>query len=461
LGLALGLALSMGVTALVPSHADQGAKGDLEIGPYVGYGFPDDYAGLNPKDDLLYGLRVGYFFTTHWSYEGSWQMFSSETEPALPVLSGDFEIESVRGNMLYNFRPGTSVRPFLTLGAGLEMNETDSYTQSDIGFNAGAGVRWFFTDKFGMRFDGRYVYTDLGGAVDEAQSNVEATLGVLWSFGGRPPADTDGDGVPDKKDDCPDTPQGATVNEHGCPADSDGDRVFDGIDKCPGTEPGLTVDSVGCPKDSDGDGVNDAYDKCPGTPKGVAVDASGCPKDSDGDGVDDGRDKCPDTPKGVAVDASGCPKDSDGDGVDDAHDKCPGTAAGVKVDATGCPIPAPPPPPKPLETPLVLEGVNFKTNSAELNATAEAILDDVAESLRANPEVNVDISGYTDSTGSDAYNLKLSQGRADSVMRYLVSKGVAASRLTAKGYGEAKPVADNATPEGRARNRRVELSRRK
>jgi len=453
----LGLAWITGVAAVVPTLADQGAKGDLEIGPYVGYGFPDDYSGLNPKDDLLYGLRVGYFFTSRWSYEGSYQMFSSETDPPSPASSQDLDIESVRANMLFNFRPGTSIRPFVTFGAGLEIIDAESFEQDDLGANVGAGVRCFFTERFGLRLDGRYVWTDVGDVVDDPQSNVEATLGLLWSFGGGPPADEDGDGVPDKKDDCPGTPQGATVDERGCPMDTDGDGVFDGLDKCPGTERGLAVDSAGCPKDSDGDGVNDAHDKCPGTPKGVPVDASGCPKDTDGDGVDDGRDKCPGTPKGVPVDATGCPKDSDGDGVDDGRDKCPGTAAGVKVDASGCPIPEPKPP---LETPLVLEGVSFKTGSTELSPAAEAILDQVADSLRAHADVSVDIAGHTDSVGSEAFNLKLSQGRAESVLRHLVSRGVAASRLTAKGFGEANPVADNATQEGRARNRRVELSRR-
>ncbi|MBN2398563.1 MAG: thrombospondin type 3 repeat-containing protein, partial [Deltaproteobacteria bacterium] len=121
--------------------------------------------------------------------------------------------------------------------------------------------------------------------------------------------DSDGDGVPNDTDECPDTPEGVKVDERGCPLDSDGDGVPDYLDKCPGTPKGIEVDCDGCPPDSDGDGVPDYLDRCPGTPTGVKVDEWGCPLDTDGDGVPDHLDKCPGTPKGVKVDEWGCPLD--------------------------------------------------------------------------------------------------------------------------------------------------------
>jgi outer membrane protein OmpA-like peptidoglycan-associated protein/outer membrane protein W len=196
--------------------------------------------------------------------------------------------------------------------------------------------------------------------------------------------------------------------------------------------------------DSDGDGVPDSIDQCPNTPHGVAVDAKGCPLDSDQDGVPDYLDKCPNTPPGVKVDAQGCPLDSDGDGVPDYLDKCPGTPPGLKVDANGCEIEE-----------LVLKGVNFETASAKLTADSAGVLDGVVAILKMRPNARAEIHGYTDSVGSDAYNQKLSERRATSVMEYLVDHGIPASGLTARGFGKADPVANNATAAGRAQNRRV------
>ena len=179
--------------------------------------------------------------------------------------------------------------------------------------------------------------------------------------------------------------------------------------------------------------------------------------DSDGDGVPDQFDRCPDTPKGATVDANGCPKDTDGDGVFDGLDRCPDTPKGDKVDASGCSLP--PPPPLAVQESLVLEGVNFETNSATLTTGSLAVLDRVAGSLAEWPEVRVEIGGHTDSTGEAAYNLDLSMRRAAAVRDYLVKKGTDGSRIEVKGHGETVPIADNATKEGRAKNRRVELKR--
>jgi len=204
---------------------------------------------------------------------------------------------------------------------------------------------------------------------------------------------------------------------------------------------------VPAPVDSDGDGVVDGKDKCPNTPAGRKVNADGCELDSDGDGVVDGSDKCPNTPAGRKVNADGCELDSDGDGVVDGSDKCPTVYAKT---ADGCP---PPPPP------LVLEGVQFDNDKATLRPEAFAILDKVAIGLKDWGDVNIEVAGHTDSKSDDEYNLKLSQRRAEAVRDYLISKGISADRLTAKGYGESKPIADNETEEGRFKNRRVELVR--
>ena len=143
------------------------------------------------------------------------------------------------------------------------------------------------------------------------------------------------------------------------------------------------------------------------------------------------------------------PKDSDGDGVIDANDKCPGTPAGVAVNAEGCPEVG--------ETLITLEGVNFDTNSAKLRPESGPILDGAVKALTENPTVHVRVEGHTDSRGSAEYNKNLSEKRANSVVDYLVSKGIAGDRLSAIGYGEAAPVAPNDTPENMFKNRRVAL----
>src|SRR5439155_1249606 len=226
---------------------------------------------------------------------------------------------------------------------------------------------------------------------------------------------------------------------------------------------GATVDARGCPTDSDKDGVYDGLDKCPNTPAGATVDASGCPTDSDSDGVPDGIDQCPNTPAGVQVDPKGCPVDADGDGVPDDRDKCPNTPAGSKVDANGCIILFQPeivpgaPGAAPARPTLILRGVNFEWGRSALTRDSYAVLDQVAGSLLANPDIRIEIAGYTDNTGSAPLNVRLSEARAASVRAYLARKGVSPGRMVAKGYGASGFIAPNTTAAGRAQNRRVEL----
>lgn len=204
---------------------------------------------------------------------------------------------------------------------------------------------------------------------------------------------------------------------------------------CPGQGLLGTPCPVPKPLDSDGDGVTDDKDKCPGTPAGRKVDADGCELDRDGDGIVDGADACPDV---YAKTPDGCPLA--------AATPAPVYAAEPAADAT------------PIPRRLVLEGVNFDFDKATLRKEDRDIIDQNAADLKEWGDIKVEISGHTDSVGSDRYNQKLSLRRAESVRTYLISKGIPAERLSIKGYGESQPIADNATEEGRFQNRRVELN---
>ncbi|MBD2769911.1 OmpA family protein [Hymenobacter sp. BT664] len=258
--------------------------------------------------------------------------------------------------------------------------------------------------------------------------------------------DTDGDGVSDKKDKCPGTPKGVAVDPNGCPLDKDADGVPDYQDKCP-DEKGVAA-LEGCP-DRDGDGIRDSDDKCPDTPG--KAELGGCP-DADSDGVIDQNDKCPNTPAGVQVDANGCPLDKDGDGVPDYQDRCPERAG--PASNKGCPEVK-------AETKKRLQEatkfINFEFNKAVLLPSSYPTLKDLAAVMAEYPDYTLSISGHTDSKGADNYNLRLSDDRAASARTYMLSQAVPADRIVSHGYGETKPIADNATAKGQAINRRVEF----
>ena len=224
--------------------------------------------------------------------------------------------------------------------------------------------------------------------------------------------------------------------------DSDCDGITDDRDKCPGTPKDAKVDSRGCPLDTDRDGIPDYMDKCPRTPKDIKADNRGCPLDTDGDGVPDYLDKCPETPKGVKVDNMGCTLDSDGNGVSDYSDKCLKTPKGAKVDKQGC---------------WVIDNVLFDFNKYDIKPQYYDIIEEVTFVLRENPALNIEIHGYADSIGTEAFNQELSEKRAKAVMELLVRKGIEIKRLSAVGYGYSQPVASNETASGRALNRRVEF----
>jgi outer membrane protein OmpA-like peptidoglycan-associated protein len=200
--------------------------------------------------------------------------------------------------------------------------------------------------------------------------------------------------------------------------------------------------------DTDRDGVTDPRDACPDTPSGASVDRRGCELDSDGDGVVDRLDRCPGTPRGVPVDSVGCEPDSDGDGVIDRLDQCPGTPAGSTVDERGC-IPIPPT--------LVLQGIEFAFDSAEILPASEQVLLGAFQMLADNPLARVEISGHTDDQGQRDYNMSLSRARAQAVADWLIGHGIARDRLEVVGVGPDRPIAPNDTPENLARNRRIEF----
>ncbi len=226
------------------------------------------------------------------------------------------------------------------------------------------------------------------------------------------------------------------------PADRDNDGITDPNDKCPDV-PGIAKYD-GCPiPDTDKDGINDEVDKCP-TVAGLAK-YEGCPiPDTDSDGINDEEDKCP-TVAGLAK-YEGCPiPDTDGDGVNDEEDKCP-TIAGVAENA-GCPL-----------IKFNASNVQFASGTSTLTSKSKTELNKLVPIMNTQyPDIKVSIEGHTDNTGKAESNQKLSENRAASVKKYLVSKGISADRLTTSGFGADRPIEDNKTAAGKAKNRRVEF----
>lgn len=315
--------------------------------------------------------------------------------------------------------------------------------------------------------------TDQDGIIDR-EDKCPTVAGFL-KFKGCP--DTDNDGVQDSLDRCPSEP-GDTLNA-GCPwPDSDGDGLKDNVDSCKTvagvpelkgcpwldtdndgvtdnndsckTQPGPAANK-GCPwGDTDNDGITDDKDRCPAQPG--PIDNSGCPYgDRDGDGLSDNLDNCPDV--AGPSENKGCPYgDSDGDGVNDDKDKCPKTPGTPEND--GCPK---------IEQKeqevldLAFKNLEFSTGTAVIRPESFNSLMKLSDLLKTKPDFRLLISGHTDNVGQPAKNMELSRKRAEAVKTFLVGQGVAGMRLTTEWFGQEKPIADNATSEGRDRNRRVEM----
>src|SRR5215217_673377 len=274
-----------------------------------------------------------------------------------------------------------------------------------------------------------------------------------------PDLDADGDGVKNVADRCPTAPGLTELN--GCAdTDDDQDGLMNLADRCPANAENLNgfEDADGCPDDpdTDGDGLADSKDTCPREPEDLDgfEDANGCPDpDNDKDGVADARDACMN--EAGPKENRGCPdKDRDGDGLVDRLDNCPDEPGTEKNH--GCKA-------KQLANIgegqiRILESVFFENNQDVISARSHKLLDSVASILASHPEIEkLRVEGHTDNTGKADYNLDLSQRRAEAVVKYLVGKGLSRERLESQGFGPAKPIAENTTKPGRAKNRRVEF----
>ncbi len=415
------------------AHSESSIKqGAVSVSPFGGYTFFDRDSDL--KSRPTGGLRLGYNITENTAIEGS----GAYTDTKYDNGNGSTNVYRYGGELLYHFIPQTRFVPFLAAGLGgitYEGREgVANADRTDVMLTAGGGVKLFLADRFALRADGRNIFS-----FNDSLNHQEVTAGLDFQFGGGKPAP-----APVKAEPKPE-PKPEPKKVVAAPLDSDGDGVPDNLDKCPDTPKGVKVDASGCPLDTDGDGVPDYLDKCPGTPAGVKVDASGCPLDTDGDGVPDYLDKCPGTPAGVKVDSVGCPLDTDGDGVPDYLDKCPDTPKNAAVDKNGCP-----------EKVCITLKVEFDFDKADIKPEFHDEIKRVADFLKEYPQATAVIEGHTDSKGTVKYNQKLSERRAKAVMKNLVDEfGISAKRLSSKGFGESKPIADNATDEGRQKNRRV------
>lgn len=387
-----------------------------------------------------------------------------------PTQSFSTKIDMYGGGVMYALSLGDAIYPWVGIGISnlwfypedgngnrLPNYNAKVYDKYMLAYNGDAGVKIIVAKNMSINLAGGIVIgtTDFLDDLKLGSSNdmfVTATAGISYYFGRS--TDTDGDGVANSEDACPNTPTGVKVDEFGCPFDSDNDGIPNYLDKCSDTPTGAIVDANGCQFDADADGVPDNLDKCANTPAAVRVDANGCPLDSDGDGVADYLDKCSKTPAGVTVNADGCALDADGDGIPDSFDKCPNTPMGVQVNADGCPLKKD----VTIIKTLVLSGdTNFETNKSALLPNAYAALKDIVVTMKENSKYKWEVGGHTDAVGSDSYNMTLSKQRAQSVIDYLVSQGVERNNLLMKGYGEGTPIASNATSEGKSMNRRVEI----
>lgn len=403
-----------------------------ELGFFAGLLFPSDehnifapragirqepYSGTAPE----LGMRVGYFPLAFLGLEGS-------------AFAAPSEVDSGRSAMLYGGDvvlvgqlPTMSLTPFAYVGGGVLGGISEPMgNDMDPAIVIGLGLKAPLSDSVALRLDVRDTMTQKYAADDGAQTHSPAVLLGVTAMLGR------GEG-------------GAAT----APPDSDRDGLPDADDKCPRV-PALSSD--GCPVDSDGDGVMDPDDHCP---RKAGDTDNGCPDpDKDGDGVPLPCDKCPDE-KGVAPD--GCPiRDSDGDGFMDDVDKCvdqPETKNGFE-DGDGCPDEVPT---EVQKFSGAIEGILFQHNEAKILPRSFTTLDQAVAVLAKYPDIKIEIVGHTSSEGGAEHNDKLSQDRADSVKAYLVGKGIDEKRIQTRGAGSSEPVADEAQPGGKEKNRRIEF----
>jgi outer membrane protein OmpA-like peptidoglycan-associated protein len=421
------------LVASIPAVAQ--SPGRVEIGGFLQWSVFDE--SLRMDDFFATGGRAGVFLSPAFAIEADVARTSTNGPPGVNVTYWPLHARLIYNRVLAGRVTGLA-------GAGYVHNlYGGSRDASDDGLSALVGVRIPISSQFAVRLDVNADYMP-------SPANRSSTVRSNWNLGVRQGLSVllGGRRASRQQQLPPAAPLAAAPRVQ----DSDGDGVTDQWDRCPSTATGVRVDASGCPLDADADGVIDIHDRCPNTPAGTGVDVAGCPLDSDQDGVPNALDRCADTPAGTAVGSTGCALDSDADGVPDPIDRCPGTSAGTRVDAWGCLLLF-----EENRKSLILEGVNFADGRAELTPESSSILDNVAASLLANKTVRVVVEGHTSSTGSRVLNLGLSWARAAAVRDYLIAREVSPDRLVARGFGPDRPIATNATPEGQAKNRRVEL----
>ena len=355
------------------------------------------------------------------------------------INPGDLNYYSADGTIKYSFMEMLGWRivdPSAHVGGGYTSFGDASYGT----FNGGFGLTLWFTEMVGFSLQSTYKNSmDKSDRIinEDVPSHMQHLIGLTFKFGGK---DTDGDGIYDKDDTCPEVK--GLKQFKGCP-DTDADGIVDASDACP--EIAGLPEFQGCP-DMDADGVADKDDACPDV-AGLKT-LGGCP-DADGDGVTDKADKCPSV-KGPK-DNAGCPwPDTDGDSILDKDDKCPdvkGTAAN-----NGCPE----------VTETAIKSLNeyaktilFESGKASFQKQTFAVLQSITSILKEYPTAKFSIEGHTDDSGSVAFNQTLSENRASAVKNYLIENGISADRLTSAGYGKSRPI--DKTKAGKANNRRVEV----
>lgn len=390
--------------------------------------FQDDNAPRNfaTLRDMDFGLSLSYWKGLTSKIDFAAKFNAMLHDYAADRLEGTSKTEiGLELEPTLNIRPvndNALIAPFLTagIGGGYYTGEWGAYLPAGVGIQ----VNFQSVTYLMIQANYRWALTE-----DILKDHLVYSLGIVHNFTPEVPkvappppppvvTDRDNDGVPDETDKCPDVPGTATMQ--GCP-DADGDGIADADDKCP-TQAG-TAKYQGCPvPDTDGDGINDEMDKCP-TEKGLAR-YQGCPiPDGDGDGVNDEEDKCPD--RSGPASNSGCPE-----------------IAKEVIEKVS----------------MAAKNVFYATGSYKLLAKSNKSLNEVAELMKADETLLLDIDGHTDDVGTSESNQTLSENRANSVKQYLISKGVPESRMKSTGYGEDKPIADNKTAAGRAKNRRTEMT---
>ena len=410
-------------------------KGNMNILPSVSYLNVSRYVG----DGFSFGLTGSVNRINKWVELDNYSSTKSTHQHSV-VNPGDLSYYGIDATVKYSFMELLKSKwldPSAHIGGGYTF-----FGDASAGtVNGGLGLTFWFTENVGLQFQSTYKHSfDDNRVADlDVPTHIQHFAGLTFKFGGK---DTDGDGIYDKDDACPEV---AGLPEFkGCP-DRDADGIQDSADACP-DDKGL-AEFNGCP-DTDGDGIIDSEDECVDV-KGTKI-MKGCP-DADGDGVADKDDECP-TVKG-AKENKGCPwPDTDGDGVADKDDKCP-TVKGT-VANNGCPEVSDEAMKKLND---YAKTILFDTGKFSFQKQTFPVLKAITAILKEYPTAKFSIEGHTDNVGKADFNQKLSDGRANAVKQYLIDNGIDPFRLTSKGFGMDNPIDTNKTAKGRANNRRVEV----